>query len=130
MGLIHILEQVKADTAKLVGDMLTDVKTHITTEVDRIVSNQEEILAEHKAAIDTEIQQLVEAQNKAAAAAEAQAQALADLQTAVDNLTASEAEKAALQAQLDAATAANADILAQVQSGTADLQADDPAPTP
>lgn len=116
LGLAYLLEKVQAET----GVMLDAVKAHITMEAERIMSNNEEILARHDEAIATEMQQLVDAVS-------AQTQALADMQTAVDNLTASEAEKQQLQAALDAANQSNADILARVQAGTDQLASDDPA---
>ena len=55
------------------------------------------------------------------------ADALAGLQTAVDNLAVSEQEKAALQAALDEATAANEQAVAGINAQSDALASDDPS---
>lgn len=117
LGLAYLLEKVQADNAAV----LEEVKAHITMEANRIMSNNEEILDRHDAAISTELQQVVDAVN-------GQTAALQKVQEAVDAAAVSEQEKQALQTALDDAKAQNEAILARVQAGTTQLESDDAPP--
>ena len=96
--------------------LANEIKTHITQEANRTMTDITAALDEHDAEIAQQLQQTAEA--------------LANLQTAVDNLSLAESQVAEVQTALDAATAQNDATLARVQAGTAALQSDDPVEPP
>lgn len=113
---MSVLEQIgfdalKAQAQSYLRGLTNEVKKALTEMESRIMAALEDAVTRIVTASQTEFNQLQTA--------------LANVQNAVDNLNASEAEKAALQAALDEANAAAGNAVSALDAASAQLESDD-----